>query len=72
MDPITVSAVVLGSIALITSIISNLRIRSRCRAGDMLDISIQKRFDEDIANKKQLKQLQDLFTSTSDYESSSE
>ena len=76
MDPITVSAIVLGSIALVTSIVSNLRIRSRCRAGDILDISVQKRYNEDLATDKQIdkkmKQLQDLFTSTSEEESSTD
>ena len=70
MDPVTVG-IILGSIALVSSIISNIRVRSRCHTQN-LDLSFQKRFDEDIANKKQLKQLQDLFTSTSDYDSSSE
>lgn len=72
MDPITVSAIVLGSIALVTSIVSNLRIRSRCRAGDVLDISVQKRFNEDLGTEKQIKQLQDYFTSTSEEESSTD
>lgn len=75
MDPITISSLVIGSLALVAGFISNVRIRSRCRT-DNLELSFQKRYNEDLATDKQIdkkmKQLQDLFTSTSDYDSSSE
>lgn len=74
MDPITISSLVIGSLALVAGFISNMRIRSRCRT-DNMELSFQKRYNEDLATDKQIekkmRQLQDLFTS-SDYDSSSE
>lgn len=74
-EAVIVVAIITSAVALLSSVVANVRFHSRCRAGENLDISIQKRYNEDLATDKQIdkkmKQLQDLFTS-SDYDSSSE
>ena len=48
MDPVTIGAVILASIAAISAAVANIRFHSRCRAGENLEVSIQKRFKDDL------------------------
>jgi hypothetical protein len=73
MEAVIVVTIITSTVALLSSVIANMRFHSRCRAGDNLEVSIQKKYNEDLATdeqiNKKMKQLQDLFTS-SDYDSS--
>lgn len=65
MDPIIIGTIILSSIALVSSIVSNMRIRSKCRAGDALELSITKQFNKDLGNEEQIKK----YLSSLDYSS---
>ena len=52
MDPVTIGAVILASIAVIGATVANIRVRSKCRAGENLELSFQKRFNEDIGEPR--------------------
>ena len=70
MEPSTaVGSVALGIaiVGLLSSIIGNLRVRSRCHTNN-LDISIQKQFNKDLSNV--LKDIENNKKSSSDSESS--
>ena len=73
MEAVIVVTIITSTVALLSSVIANMRFHSRCRAGDNLEVSIQKKYNEDLATDKQInkkmKQLQDFFSS-SDYDSS--
>lgn len=73
MEAIITVTIITSAVALLSSVVANMRFHSRCRAGDNLDISIQKKYNQDLAKdeqiNKKMKQLQDLFSS-SDYDSS--
>lgn len=55
MDPVTIGAVILASIAVLGATVANIRVRSKCRAGENLELSFQKRyndnFKEDLGTK---------------------
>jgi hypothetical protein len=50
MEPATVTAIILGAVAIIGATIANMRVRSKCKNEALgLDISITKRFNEDLS-----------------------